>query len=72
MSIRSTGILAVTASGDKLRPFLIYKGVTNGTLRKRLNRGDDSFSSGVEYGVQPNAWADENLTLEYIRKVKFS
>lgn len=69
-SVRTTAILAVTAGGGRLPPFLIYKGAKSGRLRKQFSRGVDPFCSAAAYGVQPNAWADEDLTLEYVDKVR--
>ena len=59
-SDRCTVILAVTASGEKLTPLLIFKGVAGVRSRIALEFKDPAFgfSQDLMYAVQLKAWND--------------
>jgi hypothetical protein len=68
---RCTVMLGANMTGDrKLTPFVIFKGVNSrgGTVRREVE-GKVGYPRMLEYGVQPKAWMDESLMLEWIDKV---
>lgn len=71
-SNRATVLLAVTQDGEKLPPFIIYKAKRGARVYKEVTSGDLSakgFPPGVVMDVQANAWNDECLMLEWIKRV---
>lgn len=65
---RTTAILAVTMSGRKLKPFLVFKGSPTGRIARKMNENGD-LVSGIKGCVQKNAWTDEDVMLLFIEKV---
>ena len=75
VSLRSSGssawctvLLGVTLSGQKLPPFVIFKGMPNGRIAREWT-GSTEYPSTSIYAVQQKAWIDERTFLEWIRKV---
>jgi hypothetical protein len=68
-SVRSTALLKVTLSGTKLKPLLIFKGKRNGTISRRIAEGRVDLPTELCYAVQDNAWADENVMIEFTRSI---
>ena len=58
--------LTVTASGDLLRPFLVFKGKPNGRIDKKELK---TFSPLGEYTVQEKAWMDSVVMLRWIETI---
>ncbi|CAI7849515.1 unnamed protein product, partial [Closterium sp. NIES-53] len=54
---RVTVMLACTASGEKLKPWVFFK-------RKTVPKGD--FPSGIHVGVHPNEWMDADRIIEWL------
>ncbi|CAI7748183.1 unnamed protein product [Closterium sp. NIES-54] len=54
---RVTVMLACTASGEKLKPWVFFK-------RKTVPKGD--FPSGIHVGVHPNEWMDADRVIEWL------
>ncbi|CAI7919216.1 unnamed protein product, partial [Closterium sp. NIES-53] len=54
---RVTVILACTASGEKLKPWVFFK-------RKTVPKGD--FPSDIHVGVHPNGWMDADGVIEWL------
>jgi transposase-like protein len=69
-SSRCTVMLGASMAGEKLPPFLIFKGKNNrsGHIKRELNK-KSGLPDQMEYGVQDRAWMDEILMLEWIEKV---
>jgi transposase-like protein len=67
---RCTVMLGCNAVGDKIPPFIIFKGTYNrsGRVRKELEERI-GYPDMMEFGVQPKAWMDEKLMLDWIEKV---
>ena len=65
-SARITAAVSVTASGDMLSPFLVFKGKPGGRIEKREF---PTFHPGGIYCAQSKAWFDESTTLLWIDKV---
>ena len=75
VSLRSTGsfsrctvLLGVTLSGEKLPPFIIFKGKPNGQIAFEWT-GTTEYPSTSIYAVQDKAWIDERTFLQWIEKV---
>ncbi len=54
-SARCTVLLGVTITGEKLPPFIIFKGMPNSRVAQEVSQVD----SNVVCTVQKNAWMDE-------------
>jgi DDE superfamily endonuclease len=54
-------------SGEKLQPYVIFKGVSE--PRSRISRTFSDLPAGALYSVQRNAWTDMNVMLDYIDRV---
>jgi hypothetical protein len=65
-SHRCTVALTVTAAGNFLMPYIVYKGVEGGTIHKREL---PNHPSGAIYTVQKKAWFDERVMLDWVYKV---
>lgn len=58
---RCTVMLAVTADGAKLPPYVIFK-------RKTIPKGVQ-FPKGLHVAVQENGWMEKNLMIDWVKKV---
>ncbi len=69
-SARCTVLLGVTLTGEKLPPFIIFKGIPNGRVAQEVSQVD----SNVVCTVQKNAWMDETSFLFWTESIwnKFS
>jgi DDE superfamily endonuclease len=68
LSGRATAMLVVSLSGNKLPPFLVYKGLeknATGTNYRELFH-KEGYPSGVELSVQAKAWMDERQMIKWI------
>ena len=67
--IRIACLLSISADGEKLKPFIIFKGKKRGIINKEL----DEFINIKKYEIitktQTNSWMDEELFIEYIESV---
>lgn len=69
-SNRATVLLAVTLSGKKLPPFIIFKGVTtSNAIINQFTNPTFNYPQNQYYAVQENAWVNEDKFLEFIEKV---
>ena len=68
-SMRATIILAVTKSGEKLPPFLIFKGTPGGRIHREWTKAGNTYPPGIVYTVQKKAWCDHSLMLQWITSV---
>lgn len=66
---RFTAVLTVAASGQKLKPFLIFSAKTNGTLAARYRRDGDGYPASVHVAYQESAWMDGVVMQDYVNKV---
>jgi hypothetical protein len=72
-SKRCTVLLAVTLSGVKLPPFIIFEGQPGDRSRIRREFKDPKFGYPQSnfYTVQPKAWDDQNTHMQWVEKVWF-
>jgi hypothetical protein len=74
-SARSSVLLGVTMDGEKLPPFIIYKGEnTSHSLIKREwkeleARQKFGYPEGQVYTIQANAWMDEQAMMKWVDEV---
>jgi hypothetical protein len=66
-SKRCTVALTVTAAGQFLTPYIVYKGVEGGTIDTR--ELPTKHPSGAVYTVQKKAWFDERVMLHWVQHV---
>ena len=64
---RCTVILAVTMSGEKLKPFVIFKGKPGAIVEKELSEMD--YPEDVFFVVQEKAWNDQHVMAKWIDMV---
>jgi hypothetical protein len=66
---RATVFLAVTATGRKLPPFIVYKGVRGGKIEKEFTASKFNYPEGQFYAVQEKGWTDTEIMLLWVNKV---
>ena len=66
---RISCLLTITASGEKLSPFVIFKGQKGSTINKELVKFVESKKYNIIPRTQKRAWIDEEIFLEYIDMV---
>ena len=70
-SQQATALLAVTLTGQKLKPYVIFKGNPGpkGRVIKEFTSNRFQYPNSNEYTVQKKAWMDENTMLHWIKTV---
>ena len=70
-SNRATVLLGVSLTGDKLPPFIIFKGKPGPTGRicREFRNVALNYPKTIEYQVQVKAWMDEITFLDWIERV---
>ena len=66
-STRATAALTVSASGEKLAPFLIFKAQHKKTVWREVTH-KSVYPHDVECSTQSSAWMDKELMLEWIER----
>lgn len=66
---RATVLLAVTASGVKLKPMVVFKAKPGKTTEKSFNKAGNNFPQDVVCTCQENAWSDTNVMLKWVEKI---
>ncbi len=64
-SARCIAPLGVTLTGEKLPPFIIFKGMPNSLLAQKVSQVD----SNVACTVQKNAWMDKPMFLYWTESI---
>lgn len=64
-TLRVTVAVGVSASGEVLKPLIVFKGTENGRIARSLC----SFPEGAVYATQKNAWMDERVMKMYIDEI---
>ena len=67
-SVRSTAVLAVTLSGEKLKPMVVFKGRPSGRIARGIATRRQPLPTTLEYAVQDNSWADGRVMMEWVDK----
>jgi hypothetical protein len=68
---RATVFLGVSMAGERLTPYIIFKGVdrASGRVQREFNSAKHSYPQTMKYTVQENAWMDETRMLDWIQQV---
>ena len=61
--------MSISASGNKLQPYIIFKGQKNKILYQELQQFNELKENKIFLSTQENAWLDENLFIDYLKKV---
>jgi hypothetical protein len=62
-----TVALTVTPEGEKLAPYLVYKGSPTGRIRREISQCPE-FPASLIYAVQSPCWMDETLIIDWIER----
>jgi hypothetical protein len=64
-------LLGVSLAGEKLPPFIVFSGKRNGRVIREVtgNVVSRGYPDEVIMSVQPKAWVDEEVMLEWIERV---
>lgn len=66
---RLTVLLSITANGNKLKPFIIFKGKEETMLYNNLQNFKQVLDGSIVIYTQDNAWMNSNLFCKYIKEV---
>ena len=62
--------VTVSAAGDILRPFIVFKGKHNGRIAHEFQNPEKSgFPVDCSYICQDRAWMDEAVMLQWVKEV---
>ena len=64
-----TVVLSVAFDGEKLPPYVVYKGSRTGTLIRKVNNPIHGYAAGNIHSVQKNGWMDTTEMIRWIKKV---
>jgi hypothetical protein len=67
-ALRVTVTLTVTSRGEKLSPYVIFKGSPNGKIQREFTTDQTVYPQSLAYNVQPKAWMDSSLVLDWIAR----
>jgi hypothetical protein len=67
LAVRATAVLAITMAGQKLKPYVIFKGISG--PRSRITNTLRNLQNEIECSVQKNAWVDTTEMIKYIDMV---
>jgi transposase len=65
---RLTVALTVTSIGEKLPPFLIYKGSKQGRIFRETQEYAAEFGNELVFSLQKNAWMDTDLMKDWVER----
>ncbi|KAI3655925.1 hypothetical protein MP638_006061, partial [Amoeboaphelidium occidentale] len=66
---RATAFLAVTATGKKLPPMIVFKGTPGGKIEKEFKSAKYNYPDGQLYAVQEKGWTDTRIMLMWVEKI---
>lgn len=61
--------LSVASNGDKLRPFVIFKGTADGRVAREFSRRENPYPQELIYTTNQNAWMTERAMQDWIRQI---
>lgn len=67
-SARCSILLGVTMDGNKLPPFVIFRGKPGGRIAREWT-GNTEYPHSSVYAVQEKAWMDKRVFLEWVEKI---
>jgi DDE superfamily endonuclease len=66
-SNRCTIMLGANANGEKLLPYIVFKGMKGGRISQEISQQlKEGYPDDVVLAVQENAWFDEEIMLDWI------
>ena len=69
-TMRLTCAVTVSAAGDILRPFIVFKGKRDGRIAREFQNPEKSgFLVDCSYICQDRAWMDEAVMLQWVKEV---
>ena len=68
---RISCLLYILENGYKLVPTLVFKGVNDGTLEKRLKNHPEVKKGKIDFKCQINSWVDKNIFIEWLKNTWF-
>ena len=69
-TMRLTCAVTVSAAGDILRPFIVFKGKCDGRIAREFGNPEKSdFPVDCSYMCQDRAWMDEAVMLQWVKEV---
>ena len=71
MKQRISCILCVLSNGKRLPPMLVFKGVPDGTLEKRLNKLPEVKNNRIYIACQKNSWVDASTFINWLNRIWF-
>ena len=67
--LRISAIMSIWGNGERLKPYLIFKGAHNGRTHHSLSKLNEVNKSLVVINVNNNAWATKNIIKDWIQKI---
>jgi hypothetical protein len=67
-STHVTVALTIASNGDKLKPFLVFKGTSTGRVIRELSGQRGTLSDNLIYSVQACTWFEETVMMSWIEK----
>ena len=69
-TMRLTCAVTVSAAGDILRPFIVFKGKRDGRIAREFGNPEKyGFPVDCSYMCQDRAWMDETVMLQWVKEV---
>ena len=67
--LRISAIMSICGNGERLKPYLIFKGAHNGRIYHSLSKLKEVNKGLVVINVNNNAWATKNIIKDWIQKI---
>ena len=64
-------MLCILGNGKRLPPMLVFKGVPEGTIEKRLNKLPEVINHKIYIACQSNAWVDSSTFVKWLNRIWF-
>ena len=64
-------LLFVAANGKKLPPLIVFKGKSEGTILKNLQKNQLVEKNKLFIASQPNSWVTEEIFYDWLDKIRF-
>ena len=69
--LRISAIMSICGNGERLKPYLIFKGAHNGRIYHSLSKLKEVNKGLVVINVNNNAWATKNIIKDWIQKILY-
>ena len=68
-TMRVTLAVFVTANGETLPSYMIFKGKANGRINREFTDDSYQYPKDCSFNVQPKAWMDERCCLDWVDRI---